>query len=214
MKLVEPTTRTTLLLNRHFMAFSFCTARAAMRHLVTGRIKGMDADGNIMSWDGSDLDTYPTANTLSWESGNITLFIEHPYLRSAPNPITGKESRKFIPTVAVCSHHFGFHSRKKEGISIKALYSTYKGICQYCLNHISLNQATKDHVYPKEKGGSNHDFNLVLACRKCNNTKDNTFPFYNVKGKEVKPKKMLSTGVPVPDSDNIREEWKAFLFMS
>ena len=29
------------------MAFSFCTARAAMRHLVTGRIKGMDADGNI-----------------------------------------------------------------------------------------------------------------------------------------------------------------------
>ena len=97
MKLVEPTTRTTLLLNRHFMAFSFCTARAAMRHLVTGRIKGMDADGNIMSWDGSDLDTYPTANTLSWESGNITLFNEHPYLRSAPNPITGKESRKFIP---------------------------------------------------------------------------------------------------------------------
>jgi 5-methylcytosine-specific restriction endonuclease McrA len=213
MKLVTPEERTTLLLNRHYQAFSFCSARAAIRHLITGRIKGMDADGNVASWDGSDIDSFQdVSNSLSWKDGTVKLFDLHPYLRSAPNVVTGEETRNFIPTIAICGHHFGFHARKGQTISLKSLYSIYKGICQYCLKHIPMSHATKDHVYPKSQGGSNDDFNLVLACRECNNAKDNIFPYHDVNGKEVKPKKFVCTRVPVPEND-MRPEWKPFLFL-
>lgn len=220
MKLVSPGERTTLLLNRNYQAFGFCSARAAIRHLVTGRIKGMDADGNVLTWDGSDLDyvqgtgdsSYSNAS-LSWKEGNVRLYPNHPYLRSAPNTTTGEETKHFIPTVAICSHHFGFHRRSGENVSLKALYNIYKGTCQYCLCHIPMVHATKDHVYPKSRGGSNDDFNLVLACRKCNNDKDNIFPYYDIEGKEVKPRKVLSTGMFLPDQEGLREEWKQFLYM-
>ena len=218
MKLVAPEERTTLLLNRNYQAFGFCSARAAIRHLVTGRIKGMDADGNISTWDGSDLDyVQGVGNTqgssLSWKDGNISLFENHPYLRSAPNATTGEESKHFIPTIAVCSHHFGFHKRKGENVSLKALYNIYKGVCQYCLCHIPMSQATKDHVYPKSKGGTNDDFNLVLACRRCNGEKDNIFPYYDVEGKEVRPKKLTTTGLHIGDVEGLRPEWKPFLYL-
>lgn len=218
MKLVAPGERTTLLLNRNYQAFGFCSARAAIRHLVTGRIKGMDADGNVLTWDGADLDYVQGTgsnygSSLSWKEGNVALYNEHPYLRSAPNQITGEESKHFIPTIAICSHHFGFHKRKGENVSLKTLYSIYKGTCQYCLCHIPMAQATKDHVYPKSKGGSNDDFNLVLACRKCNGEKDNIFPYFNVEGTEVKPKKVFSSAFFSLDAGEIREEWKQFLYI-
>ena len=219
MKLVGPEERTTLLLNRNYQAFSFCSARAAIRHLVTGRIKGMDANGNVLTWDGSDLDYVPgvgtgSSSSLSWKENNVELYPDHPYLRSAPNPITGEESKHYIPTIAICSHHFGFHRRSGENVSLKALYNIYKGTCQYCLCHIPMAQATKDHVYPKSKGGSNDDFNLVLACRKCNGDKDSIFPYYDVEGNEVKPKRVTTTGLFVPDAAGVREEWKPFLYMN
>ena len=219
MKLVGPEERTTLLLNRNYQAFSFCSARAAIRHLVTGRIKGMDANGNVLTWDGSDLDYVPGVgsdhtSSLSWKENNVELYSDHPYLRSAPNPITGEESKHYIPTIAICSHHFGFHRRSGENVSLKALYNIYKGTCQYCLCHIPMAQATKDHVYPKSKGGSNDDFNLVLACRKCNGDKDSIFPYYDIEGNEVKPKKVTTTGLFVPDAAGVREEWKPFLYMN
>lgn len=34
------------------------------------------------------------------------------------------------------------------------------------------NTATVDHVIPRSKGGTNHASNLVTACRRCNNAKD------------------------------------------
>lgn len=218
MKLATPEERTTLLLNRNYQAFSFCSARAAIRHLVTGRIKGMDANGNVVTWDGADLDYVPGtggdySSTLSWKAGNISLFNEHPYLRSPPNTTTGKETKHFIPTVAVCSHHFGFHRRKGENVNLKTLYKIYKGTCQYCLSRIPLAQATKDHVYPKSKGGTNHDFNMVLACRKCNSEKDNIFPYFNIEGIEVKPKKLFGSTLFTLQEGEYREEWKQFLYM-
>jgi len=214
MSLVEPETRTTLLINKLYQAFSFCSAKAAIRHLVIGRVKGIDADGNIASWDNEDIDTYPPVkSSISWSDNTVALYNDQPYLRSAPNRITGEESKRYIPTIVICGYHFGFHHRKSDNISLKTLYSIYKGTCQYCLNPVTFSNATKDHVYPKSKGGTNHDFNLVLACRKCNSSKDNIFPYYNVNGQEVKPRKMLPAGMFIPEKNNIREEWKPFLYM-
>jgi len=54
---------------------------------------------------------------------------------------------------------------------------------------------------------------MVLACRKCNGEKDNIFPFFDVNGNEVKPRKIMHSGVFIPDIQDVREEWKPFLYM-
>jgi hypothetical protein len=41
--------------------------------------------------------------------------------------------------------------------------------CTYCGDRIGPFE--KDHVYPKWRGGSDHETNLVLACRRCNQLK-------------------------------------------
>ena len=190
---VEPNTRTSLVLNRNYQSLGvYCTAKAAIRHLMTGRMKGIDADGNVYSWG----------------QENIALHEDQPCLRSAHN-------RHWpIPTILLCTQHFGFHSRKGENITLKNLYKAYKGTCQYCLNPIPLSQATKDHLYPKSKGGTDHVFNLVLACRKCNSEKDSTYPYFDVNGKEVKSKNLLLSNAYLADNEDIRNEWKPYLFIA
>jgi 5-methylcytosine-specific restriction endonuclease McrA len=69
-----------------------------------------------------------------------------------------------------------------------------------------------DHVYPKSQHGSNHDFNVVLAHRKCNQLKGSQHPYLNANGEEVKAKPMLPTGIFIPDIQ-IRDEWKPYLFL-
>jgi 5-methylcytosine-specific restriction endonuclease McrA len=210
MTTVTPQTKTSLLVNRNYQAFAFCTARAAIKHLITGRVKGIDADGNTVSWTGTDVDL-GEESTLRWFNNQVSLYPDQPCLRSAPDHVTGKERKWAIPTILVCTYHFGYRKKSGENVSLKVLYKAYKGICQYCLEKIPYSYATKDHAFPKSKGGTNHDFNLVLACRNCNSKKDNLYPFYNVEGKEVKPVNINYVSF-VPEDLIVREEWKPFLY--
>jgi 5-methylcytosine-specific restriction endonuclease McrA len=43
--------------------------------------------------------------------------------------------------------------------------------CYYCEKSLTFKTATVDHLTPKSKGGDNDEFNLVLACKKCNGEK-------------------------------------------
>jgi 5-methylcytosine-specific restriction endonuclease McrA len=53
----------------------------------------------------------------------------------------------------------------------RRVYKNQNGLCYYCLKKFGINQLTKDHVVPLSKGGTNAVKNIVLACKKCNNTK-------------------------------------------
>ena len=210
MIVVTPETKTTLVVNRYHQAFAVCTARAAIRHLISERVKGSDADGNVVSWSGTELNL-AGYSSLRWYNNEVALYPDQPCLRSAPDYISGEEKQWAIPTIIVCSYHFGFHKRTGESVPLRALYKIYKGTCQYCFQKISLNSATKDHVHPKSKGGTDHDFNVVLACKSCNNKKDNIHPFFNIHGKEVKPVNINHLPF-VPDNVTVREEWRPYLF--
>lgn len=219
MKIVDPDDRTTLLLNKYLEAFGVCTAKAAFRHLITGRVVGIDAVDAMHSWDGTPADTakadlgHVPLSTINWKSANIEVFDDQPVLRSAPDILTGNETTWFIPTIVRCNRHFGYRARGNRDISLRKLYEIEKKTCQYCLKQIPFSEATKDHQYPKSRGGSNHEFNLVLACRRCNNNKDSTFPYYNVNGEEVKIRKRLPSGMFLPDEKDLRNEWKKYLFL-
>jgi hypothetical protein len=210
MIVVTPETRTSLLVNRNYQAFAFCTARAAIRHLMTGRVKGIDSVGNTVSWSGADLEL-KGHSVLRWYNNEVSMYDDQPCLRSAPDSFTGIEKQWAIPTILVCTHSFGLHRRTSVNQSLRWIYNAHKGICQYCLTKIPYSKATKDHIYPKSKGGSNHDFNIVLACRDCNGAKDSNYPFYNVNGEEVKPLKANHYSMLARSVDVIRPEWKPFL---
>ena len=212
---VDPDVRTTLVLNKHYQSQGrFFTARAAIRHMMNGRVKGIDAVGNCVSWTGDEVrEVEGYTSSLSWNDLTIELHPDQPCLRSAPNAITGLDTQWPVPTIVVCTHHFGYHASSGQSVSLKSVYRIYRGTCQYCLCKISVSEATKDHVFPKSLGGPNDSFNIVLACRSCNAKKDNQFPYYDANGREVKPRGMQNYLRGVPEGTVIREEWKQFLFI-
>lgn len=54
----------------------------------------------------------------------------------------------------------------------KKLYGhTVSFVCPYCLKSFPLTQATRDHVVPKSRGGSNDPSNIALSCAECNQEK-------------------------------------------
>jgi len=180
---VSPTTKTTLVANaRHEFYGKFCTARAAMRLMMNGKARGVDATGMDISWTGADITNHngrPSA--YSWVERTVQLYPDQPCLRSAPNSM-GEEVQWPVPTIIICSHHFGYPAKRGENVSLRRLYAIQKGICQYCWEKIPFSEATKDHIYPKDLGGTNNDFNLALACKKCNGKKSNTYPYYDKNG--------------------------------
>jgi 5-methylcytosine-specific restriction endonuclease McrA len=48
--------------------------------------------------------------------------------------------------------------------------------CQYCANYFPTDKLTIDHIKPRSKGGKNTWFNLVTACKKCNQKKGDRTP--------------------------------------
>ena len=62
------------------------------------------------------------------------------------------------------------------------IFKKYNGVCSECgvklQNRDSSNlrtYGTIDHIMPKSRGGTNHDCNLRLLCRKCNMRRGNDY---------------------------------------
>ena len=51
--------------------------------------------------------------------------------------------------------------------SLKALHKAYKGVCVYCAEKVTIEDADLMHVEPKSKR-TNDDVNLVVVHKKCN----------------------------------------------
>lgn len=64
-------------------------------------------------------------------------------------------------------------------IPIQRLIEGFDGRCYFCGTPVSLNEragryyATRDHLMPKSRSGSNGANNVVLACMACNAMKGN-----------------------------------------
>ena len=43
--------------------------------------------------------------------------------------------------------------------------------CWYCGRHIEPSKLTKDHVFPRSKGGDNDMDNIIMVCKTCNSSK-------------------------------------------
>ncbi len=50
------------------------------------------------------------------------------------------------------------------------------GICSYCGTKVIPAELTMDHVIPLSRGGTSERFNIVPACKECNNKKKYLLP--------------------------------------
>lgn len=190
---VLPSTKTTLVLTAGFQPCGFVSARSALRNMIVGAVKAYDHYGNIHDWS-------------SWIGNDDHLQDGHPSLRSV-------DTSWAVPTIIVVPGYFGtFGKKRTRVINLRQLYYVYGGECQYCLKKIPYTAATRDHVLPRSRGGSNDDSNIVLSCLKCNSKKSNKFPYLNVRGSSVKPKMLNDVEfAALSEKVTIREEWKTFL---
>lgn len=51
-----------------------------------------------------------------------------------------------------------------------------KIVCHYCNKVFPASKITKDHIVPRSKGGANAAYNIVPACRPCNQDKGDKRP--------------------------------------
>lgn len=211
---VDPNKRTSLLLNRHHMSYGrFCTARRAIQLMVKNRARGIDAAGADVSWTGVDIvNLNGSPSQYSWCEKSVQLHPDQPALRSAPNRVTGEETLWPVPTILVCTHHLGVYERRGTSVSLRTLYSISKGTCEYCGDKIPFSEATKDHVYPRSLGGSNDDFNLVLACRSCNSRKGAEYPHYTKDGRLPEGVTVHSFLAHMYEGVDIRPEMEPYLY--
>ena len=192
---VKPHRKTTLVLSASFQATGFINARSAIRKTMLGDVRALDNEYRVYDWK-------------AWNERD-DFGDDQPSLRTTKADFP-------IPTIVVIPGFFGnFHDAKrkfKRTSSLRQIYNLYEGVCQYCCKEIRFSLATKDHTMPKSKGGSNHDSNIVLACKKCNNKKASKFPFFDIKGQEVKPIVLDEVKFLVKaDNIPIRPEWEMFL---
>lgn len=194
---IQPENISTLILDGTYQPIGFFSARAAIKHLITSRARAYDLFGNLQDWSG-------------WMEHTASHYEDNPYMNTST-------TRVDVPTIMVVTHFFGAASRGTrcaKGTSLRHIYKVYKGICQYCLAKIPYSEATKDHVYPKSKGGPNSTTNLILACKRCNSLKADTFPYLNANGLPPEPKNLLPVhNLKIYGPTNIREEWKFFLHL-
>lgn len=216
---VYPDQRVSLMLSSSYEAKAFVTARAAFRHLVKGSVRGLDSAGTPVSWSGAEDVRQTSVSSHTWKkphevyawcNRNVSIPEDNPCLRSSS---MGDVIEWPVPTIIVCSSHYGYRPRKNVAVSLRTIYTHYKKTCQYCYEVIPFSEATKDHCVPKSKGGTNDDINLVLACRRCNNIKDSHFPYADVYGNEVQARPIISSLLQLPPSTELRDEWKPFLHL-
>lgn len=194
MNVVDPSDKICLLLDKTNMPFRIVTARAAFYHLHKGHGQGVTTQGQVFVWDHILED-------------KVLISDDQPVMRSAHNVWA-------IPTIFIINSYFFKRMDKLKGrrkVSLRDLYYHYHGVCQYCGNKKHISQFSRDHFFPKSKGGSDDDFNLILSCKRCNSEKSDQFPYLNHEGKVVKPKGFYHSGFFLTHQP--RKEWRPYLFL-
>jgi 5-methylcytosine-specific restriction endonuclease McrA len=84
---------------------------------------------------------------------------------------------------------------KKYGVNNWDIYVRDKCVCQYCgLNGCEFGkwrQLTIDHLLPENSGGTNEPPNLIVACNRCNQLKENFVKGANINLNNIPPRDEL-----------------------
>lgn len=63
-----------------------------------------------------------------------------------------------------------------DNISNRMLFRRDNDMCMYCGMRFRHSELTRDHIFPRSRGGKDTWQNLVAACKRCNNVKADRTP--------------------------------------
>lgn len=205
MKIVDPKTRSTLLLDSSWLPITLITARACFHHFLKDRVIALDLNHNQFKFDEWVDGFYHV------EEDDNTEEIEVPVRISKNQPCMRSASEVWVlPSIVIVTGKFFRNNRNRE-YSFDELCKYYKNTCQLCFEKFPKNELTKEHVYPRSKGGHNMNNNITITCRRCNCRKNNVTPYYDVSGKELTGTNLPANFLFIEDG-LVRDEWNQFIW--
>lgn len=105
-----------------------------------------------------------------WTSGRVEVVEQYDdiFIRTVDKAFRAPSVVRFLGKV-----YRRFKHGAKLRFSRNNIYLRDGGRCQYCLNNLSKDKITLDHVIPVSKGGKKTWENIVLCCVTCNQQKGN-----------------------------------------
>lgn len=120
-----------------------------------------------------------------------------------------------MPRVIALTNKWHRVIRSKVPLNRHHLWLRDKGTCQYCGKHLRTQEMTIEHVVPRCQGGLTVWTNVVVACQRCNNRKDNKTPEQAgmpLLTKPVEPKPSDPRYMFRTKSTKMRPEWMKWLY--
>lgn len=195
-----------LKLNRLWKPVEVSLVSKTICDLMNGVIMAMDIvyvtnpDGTI------NFDEHEYVNPVDWDawmklpvrSWDLSIHSTHMHIR--------------VPTVVITKQYSKVHEKKFKGKPTKeALFIRDNGLDAYSGRELAYEEATIDHVLPKDRGGLDTYDNTVLTTKKTNNDKGNKLNSEAGLTLLINP----HCPKPIPITHTIRKarhhDWKKFL---
>jgi len=117
--------------------------------------------------------SYKPIEIISWQDAISLVIMGKAYIIEAYEKFIRSAKKAWqVPAVIVLKQFVNYEHVKfscsRKNVMIRDDYR-----CQYCSEIFDISNLTLDHVVPKSRGGINSWYNLVTACRECNQKKGN-----------------------------------------
>lgn len=129
----------------------------------------LDSNGQPIKWiTWQDAAVYHAKGLVSWSLGDITMTF-----RGGNNRVTGEQSIiKTSSIIALKGMATGKRKYRAPSLNNRELFRRDCHVCAYCAKTFQDSKLTRDHITPTSKGGTDSWLNVVTACSKCNQKKD------------------------------------------
>lgn len=155
-------------LNRLWKPVGVGLVSKTLADMMTGTVMGMDIVYALNSDGTPNFDVQEYVNPVGWDE-----WINLP-VREWDLCIHSPKMTIRVPTVIITSRYAKVHEKKFKGKPTKeALFIRDNGIDAYTGKELDFDNATKDHVIPLSRGGSDTYDNVVLTAKEINNRKGN-----------------------------------------
>lgn len=176
--------------------------------MMTGTVLGMDIVYATNEDGTPNFNVQEFVNPVSWNE-----WIKLP-VRPWDICIHSTRMNIRVPTVVITARYSKVHEKKFRGKPTKeALFIRDNGLDAYTGKELDFHEATKDHVIPLDRGGTDTYDNVVLTTKEINNKKGNKLNSEAGLTLIINP----HNPKPIPVSHTIRKarhnDWKNFLMV-